>query len=51
VSVHSIELTNLDPGETYYYVAKWTDSDGNTGNSVEKSFTTMPPPNVKSVEV
>jgi len=51
VSVHSIGLTGLNPGQTYYYVAKWTDQDGNTGNSVEKSFTTLPPPNVKDATV
>ena len=46
---HSITLTNLSPGTTYYYLAKWTDTDGNTGTSTEKSFTTDPPPSVSSV--
>ncbi|MCA9397748.1 fibronectin type III domain-containing protein, partial [candidate division WWE3 bacterium] len=51
VTTHSITLNNLDPGTTYYYVAKWTDEDGNTGTSEEKSFTTQPAPTVKSVSV
>lgn len=46
---HTINLTNLDPGTTYYYVAKWTDEDGNTGTSSESSFTTDPAPTVQDV--
>ncbi len=49
VTSHEINLTNLEPGTTYYYVAKWTDEDGNTGTSDEKTFTTEPPPTVSSV--
>ncbi len=49
VTSHEINLTNLTPGTTYYYVAKWTDEDGNTGTSDEKTFTTAPPPTVSSV--
>ncbi|MCA9330143.1 fibronectin type III domain-containing protein, partial [Candidatus Saccharibacteria bacterium] len=30
---HKVDLTNLEPNTTYYYVAKWTDTDGNTGTS------------------
>ncbi len=41
---HTINLTNLSPGTTYYYKAKWTDEDGNTGISSEKTFTTEPKP-------
>ncbi len=41
---HEIVLTNLSPGTTYYYKALWTDEDGNTGTSDEKSFKTDPPP-------
>jgi hypothetical protein len=48
---HTIKLTNLSAGETYYYRVKWTDEDGNTGMSEEKSFTTDPAPTVKEVEV
>jgi len=51
VTAHTITLTNLSPGTTYFYKAKWTDEDGNTGMSVEKSFTTAPAPTVKDVEV
>lgn len=48
---HSVELTNLNPGTTYYYIAKWTDEDGNTGQSAELAFTTLPPPSVEDVSV
>lgn len=48
---HTINLTNLSPGTTYHYKAKWTDEDGNTGESDEKSFTTDPAPTVKNVEI
>ena len=43
---HEINLTNLSPGTTYRYRAKWTDGDGNTGQSTEKSFTTDPAPEI-----
>lgn len=46
VTDHVINLTNLSPGTTYYYKAKWTDEDGNTGESQEKRFTTEPAPTV-----
>lgn len=49
VSAHTINLTNLSPGTTYYYKAKWTDEDGNIGLSSEFSFTTLPAPGVKDV--
>ncbi len=49
VTAHSISLTNLNPGTTYYYKAKWTDEDGNTGISSEKSFATQAAPSVKDV--
>jgi len=49
VTSHSIQLTGLNPGTTYYYKAKWTDEDGNSGTSEEKSFTTSPAPTVKDV--
>lgn len=48
-SSHSIQLTGLNPGTTYYYKAKWTDEDGNTGTSEEKSFSTAAAPTVKDV--
>lgn len=48
---HKIVLTNLKPGTKYYYKAKWTDEDGNTGTSEEKTFTTEPPPLVQEVAV
>lgn len=46
VTDHIINLTNLSPGTTYYYVAKWTDEDGNTGTSEERVFTTAPAPTI-----
>ncbi|MBD3250008.1 MAG: DUF2341 domain-containing protein [Candidatus Pacebacteria bacterium] len=47
---HSLTLNNLNAGTTYYYKVKWTDEDGNTGTSEEKSFSTDPPPVVKDVK-
>ncbi len=49
VTSHTITLDNLQSGTTYYYKAKWTDEDGNTGFSSELSFTTLPAPTVKEV--
>lgn len=46
VTSHEIELVNLSPGTTYYYKVRWTDEDGNTGESDEKSFSTAPAPRV-----
>ncbi len=51
VTSHTITLTNLEPGTTYYYIAKWTDEDGNTGTSSENTFETSPAPSVKDVSV
>lgn len=45
-TAHEIALDNLDPGTKYYFVAKWTDEDGNTGLSEEAFFTTAPAPTV-----
>ncbi len=47
VTGHELTLSNLSPGTTYYYVAKWTDEDGNTGVSDEYTFTTDPPPSTE----
>ena len=46
---HEIKLDNLAPGTTYYFVARWTDTDGNTGTTTEQVFTTLPPPTVEDV--
>ncbi|MDY0097503.1 MAG: hypothetical protein RBS01_04095, partial [Candidatus Dojkabacteria bacterium] len=48
---HLIPLSNLSPGTEYFYVAKWTDEDGNTGISDEQTFVTQPPPEVKEVRI
>jgi hypothetical protein len=47
VSAHEITLDNLAPGTTYYFVARWTDEDGNTGISQEQTFITAPAPIIK----
>jgi hypothetical protein len=44
---HNLTINNLKPGTVYYFVAKWTDEDGNTGTSVEATFTTAPPPTIE----
>lgn len=49
VSAHEIQLDNLSAGTTYYFVAKWTDEDGNTGTSQEYTFTTAPPPALREI--
>lgn len=49
VSSHTLDLDNLAAGTTYYFVAKWTDLDGNTGTSQEYTFTTSPAPVLKEV--
>lgn len=51
VKVHSLDLINLEAGTTYFFRTKWTDEDGNTGISPEYSFTTLPAPSIKNVEV
>ena len=51
VSSHKISLDNLSPGTTYYYKAKWTDEDGNTGTSQEQTFTTAPAPVIKETSI
>jgi hypothetical protein len=51
VSDHQISLDNLSPGTTYYFKAKWTDEDGNTGISQEQTFTTAPAPSIKEVNL
>lgn len=50
VTAHSIDLDNLAAGTTYYYKAKWTDEDGNTGSSQEYTFKTAPAPVLKEVD-
>lgn len=47
VTDHQLTVSNLSPGTVYYFTAKWTDEDGNTGESAEFSFETDPPPSTK----
>jgi hypothetical protein len=49
VSAHQIDLDNLAAGTTYYFKAKWTDEDGNTGSSQEYTFVTVQAPVLKEV--
>jgi hypothetical protein len=51
IASHSISLTGLDPGTTYYYKTYWTDEDGNTGSSGELTLATNPAPMVSAVKV
>ena len=51
VSAHTIQLSGLLPETTYYFKSKWTDEDGNTGISEEKTFKTENTPSVKDVVV
>ncbi len=49
VTAHTIDLDNLAAGTTYYFKARWTDEDGNTGESQEAIFKTAPAPVLKEV--
>lgn len=49
VSSHSVQLTGLTAGTTYYFKTKWTDEDGNLGVSDEENFITQAAPTVKDV--
>jgi hypothetical protein len=49
VTAHELQLDNLAAGTTYYFKAKWTDEDGNTGTSQEYTFVTAPAPLLKEV--
>lgn len=51
VTDHSIRLSNLEPETTYYFKARWTDEDGNTGESHEISFRTERTPQVYETNV
>lgn len=51
VTDHKVTLNNLQPGTNYYFKAKWTDGDGNTGESQEISFRTEESPQVYSSKV
>ena len=46
---HEVALSNLIPNTTYYYIARWSDTDGNIGHSAERTFRTLPAPSVSEV--
>ena len=48
---HNIKLNNLEADTIYYFKAKWTDEDGNTGITQEISFKTDPMPKVLSSNI
>lgn len=48
---HEIDLSNLTSGTTYYFRAKWSDEDGNLGESDEISFKTLPAPKVTDPKI
>lgn len=48
---HVVTLSNLLPGRTYFYKAKWVDVDGNVGVSDERVFRTAPAPVISQVTV
>lgn len=51
VTTHTLNMLNLSPGTTYYYIVKWTDEDGNTGTSAEATFVTAPAPSTEEPTV
>jgi|GEM_PF-807218 len=51
VTAHTVTLDNLVAGTQYFFRATWTDEDGNTGISEEKSFMTAPAPHVVASRV
>ncbi|MEI6462589.1 MAG: LamG-like jellyroll fold domain-containing protein [bacterium] len=51
VTEHVNNLVNLQPATTYYYKARWTDEDGNIGESTEQTFVTEAAPEVKNVNL
>jgi hypothetical protein len=51
VTAHTVTLDNLVAGTQYFFRATWTDEDGNTGISEEKSFMTAPAPHVVASKV
>lgn len=51
VTSHSISLTGLSASTTYYYVVNSTDPSGNSAESTEYSFTTLPNTTVTSITI
>lgn len=44
VNEHEVVLTGLEPDTTYHYKVKWTDVDGNEGESADFTFETLGAP-------
>ncbi len=51
MTLHSINISSLDPDTIYYVRAKWMDEDGNLGTSNEISFRTLPKPSVSDSQI
>jgi hypothetical protein len=51
VTNHSVTLTNLSPGETYYLQVKSKDSNNNTATSGEESFVALSSPIISAVNL
>lgn len=48
---HTVTLTNLESSTKYYYKATFTDPDGNTGQSVLGTFTTLPSSTISNLTI
>ena len=51
VTSHSVDLTELTPSTTYYYVVNSTGQSGNSDQSSEYSFTTLEAPTMPKMHV
>ncbi len=51
VTSHSVDLTELTPSTTYYYVVNSTGQSGNSDQSSEYSFTTLEAPTMPEMHV
>jgi hypothetical protein len=50
VTEHTIQLQNLRASTTYFYIVRWTDEDGNVGESQELQFRTSAQPTATDVK-
>jgi len=51
VTDHEVVVNALKAATTYNYTVKWIDSDGNIGESVQKSFSTAEAPGIAEVSI